>query len=129
MLEWQSNHRGRTFLLLSHHPAFPGPGLSSSIACADPHTPQRAVLALARHLPETAPLKYPGKQAYIEDAPGLVVCNALSGFAESTLKGDVGAPCCCVRGKDVAYVGFSADKIDYVNVSCEKKEPTVPAVA
>jgi len=34
----------------------------------------------------------------------------------------------CGKGKEVAYAGSSADKIDYVDDSCEKEERTVPAV-
>jgi Ca2+-binding RTX toxin-like protein len=35
----------------------------------------------------------------------------------------------CGKGKDVVYVGPEADKIDYEDDSCEKKEVVVPLVA
>jgi hypothetical protein len=35
----------------------------------------------------------------------------------------------CGKGKDVVYVGHEADKIDYVDDSCEKKEVVAPLVA
>jgi hypothetical protein len=31
----------------------------------------------------------------------------------------------CGKGEDVAYVGSSADKIDYVDDSCEEKDRTI----